>query len=158
VIFGHAGDAHVHVNPLVDLGRATWRDGVAAVLDEVVALTARLGGTLSGEHGDGRLRAPLADRVWTADATTLFALVKLAFDPSGVLNPGVKIALPGQRALEDIKYDPALPPLPEAARAALATVYAERAYHRFRLDLLEQADGGRGTPQASVGERTVEGE
>ncbi|MFL5578796.1 MAG: FAD-binding oxidoreductase [Gemmatimonadaceae bacterium] len=158
VIFGHAGDAHVHVNPLVDLRQPRWRDQVAAVLDEVVALTARLGGTLSGEHGDGRLRAPLADRVWTSDATTLFALVKNAFDPTGILNPGVKIALPGQRALEDVKYDPALPPLPDAARAALATVYAERAYQRFRLDLLDGRGAGAAPTAAPPGERTVEDE
>ena len=87
-LFGHAGDAHVHVNPLVDVRRPGWRAQVDAVLDEVVALTARLGGTLSGEHGDGRLRAPLAERVWTRDATTLFELVKRAFDPQGLLNPG----------------------------------------------------------------------
>ena len=59
VIFGHAGDAHVHVNPLVDVGRADWRARVERILDEVVALTASLGGTLTGEHGDGRLRTPL---------------------------------------------------------------------------------------------------
>ncbi|HET6681162.1 MAG TPA: FAD-binding oxidoreductase, partial [Gemmatimonadaceae bacterium] len=57
VIFGHAGDAHVHVNPLVDVSREGWRERMESLLGDVVALTARLGGTLSGEHGDGRLRA-----------------------------------------------------------------------------------------------------
>ena len=66
VIFGHAGDAHVHVNPLVDVGEPDWRERVERMLDEVTALTARLGGTLTGEHGDGRLRAPLLARVWAA--------------------------------------------------------------------------------------------
>ena len=59
VIFGHAGDAHVHVNPLIDVSAPDWRARIEGLLDDVVALTARLGGTLSGEHGDGRLRAPL---------------------------------------------------------------------------------------------------
>ena len=53
VIFGHAGDAHVHVNPLVDVSRDGWRDRVAGILADVVDLTATLGGSLSGEHGDG---------------------------------------------------------------------------------------------------------
>jgi FAD/FMN-containing dehydrogenase len=139
VIFGHAGDAHVHVNPLVDVTRAGWRDDVRSLLDDVVALTARLGGTLAGEHGDGRLRTPLLARVWPEATRALHVRVKSAFDPAGVLNPGVIVPLAGQRAINDVKYDPALPPLPAAARAALTRVEGERAYARFRLALLEEA-------------------
>jgi len=137
VIFGHAGDAHVHVNPLVNTSQAGWRDDVEGLLDDIVALTARLGGTLAGEHGDGRLRTPLLDKVWPAEALRLFALVKLAFDPRGVLNPGVKVPLAAQRPLGDIKYDPELAALPADARAALDLVASERAYSRDRLSLLE---------------------
>ena len=136
VIFGHAGDAHVHVNPLVDVSESNWRDKVLGLLDDVVALTARLGGTLSGEHGDGRLRTPLLDRVWHKDALRAFALVKKAFDPANIFNPGVKVALPGQEPIEDIKYDPSLPPLPRAARAALDSVVKTRAYDQLRLSLI----------------------
>ena len=136
VIFGHAGDAHVHVNPLVDVSEPGWRDRIAAVLDEVVELTARLGGTLAGEHGDGRLRTPLLARVWPADATLLFELVKQSFDPAGLLNPGVKVPLLGQAPLDAIKYDPALEPLPAPVRAALDRVVRERAYAEFRLAMV----------------------
>ena len=139
VIFGHAGDAHVHVNPLVDLRDPAWRSRVEALLDEVTALAARLGGTLAGEHGDGRLRAPLLPRVWSGATLGRFAAVKHAFDPEGILNPGVKVATPGARAVECVKYDPSLPPLPADARAALARVERERAYARFRLELLAEA-------------------
>ena len=136
VIFGHAGDAHVHVNPLLDLRQADWREKVSGLLEDVVALTARLGGTLTGEHGDGRIRTPLLDRVWHKDAIRVFALVKKAFDPENVFNPGVKVPLPNQRAIGDIKYDPALPPLPEKARTALDSVVKARAYDQFRLSLI----------------------
>ena len=139
VIFGHAGDAHVHVNPLVDTSRADWRERVARILDATVALTASLGGTLTGEHGDGRLRTPLAPAVWSEDARARFARVKAAFDPLGILNPGVKIPVAGEAPLGDMKYDPALAPLPPAARAALERVDRERAYARFRLELLDDA-------------------
>src|SRR5690606_40511111 len=61
VIFGHAGDANLHVNPLVDVRAEGWIARLEAVLTEVAALVAGLGGTLSGEHGDGRLRAPLLE-------------------------------------------------------------------------------------------------
>ena len=139
VIFGHAGDAHVHVNPLLDTSRADWRECTSRILDATVALTASLGGTLTGEHGDGRLRTPLAPAVWSEDARARFARVKSAFDPLGILNPGVKIPLAGEAALGDIKYDPALGSLPSAARAALERVERERAYARFRLELLDDA-------------------
>jgi len=113
-----------------------WRARVDGLLADVTALTSRLGGTLSGEHGDGRLRTPLLDRVWTPGQLQRFAAIKAAFDPDALLNPGVKIALPGQRAVDVVKYDPALSAHPAAARAALDTVERERAYSRFRLDLL----------------------
>ena len=139
VIFGHAGDAHVHVNPLVNVTDPAWRSRIVALLDEVAALTARLGGTLSGEHGDGRLRAPLLPRVWSGEALAHFAAVKRAFDPDDLLNPGAKLATPGEHAVEQVKYDPALPPLPGEARQVLAIVERDRAYARSRLELLEAA-------------------
>lgn len=146
VIFGHAGDAHVHVNPLIDVSLPDWREHVERLLDSVVSLAASLGGTLTGEHGDGRLRTPLLPRVWPPRAIDDFATIKRAFDPNGIWNPGVKV--PGSReagtgkretGIGDIKYDPSLPPLPEAARAALDLVERDRAYSRFRLDLLDEA-------------------
>ncbi|MFL5529291.1 MAG: FAD-binding oxidoreductase [Gemmatimonadaceae bacterium] len=136
VIFGHAGDAHVHVNPLIDTSHDDWRKKVSGLLDDVVALTARLGGTLTGEHGDGRIRTPLLSRVWHKDALLAFGLVKKAFDPANIFNPGVKVALSGQSPLTDIKYDPSLAPLPGMARAALDDVVRDRAYDRFRLSLI----------------------
>ena len=136
VMFGHAGDAHVHVNPLIDVSQPDWRDKVSRLLEDVVALTARLGGTLAGEHGDGRIRTPLLNRVWHKEAIRTFGLVKKAFDPANIFNPGVKVPLKDQKAIGDIKYDPALPPLPEKARAALDDVVRARAYDRFRLSLI----------------------
>jgi FAD/FMN-containing dehydrogenase len=136
VIFGHAGDAHVHVNPLIDVRVPEWREQVEGLLGEVTSLVASLGGTLAGEHGDGRLRAPLASRTWGGEAVDLFASVKRAFDPEGVFNPGVKVPLDGQRAIEEVKYDPSIPPLAADARDALDAIERERGYARFRLSLV----------------------
>ena len=135
-IFGHAGDAHIHVNPLVDMRDPHWRDRVETILREVAALTRQLGGTLTGEHGDGRLRAPLLAELRGPTAMALFGRVKAAFDPNGILNPGVKLPLPGQRPVEAVKYDPALAPLPPEARDALDRVSRERLYATHRLSLL----------------------
>lgn len=141
-IFGHAGDGHVHVNPLIDVRENDWRSRTMALLTEVTSLVKTLGGTLSGEHGDGRLRAPLLPAVWahgcrTSPALELYRAVKAAFDPEGLLNHGVKIASPGQEPLGDIKYDPALQPLPQRARRALDAMMDVRGYATPRLDLLE---------------------
>ncbi len=100
VVFGHAGDGNVHVNPLVDVERSGWRDRVRTILEETAALVSDLGGTLSGEHGDGRVRAPFLERVWGSTAADAFRRVKETLDPDGILNPGVVIPLVGQDPLE----------------------------------------------------------
>jgi FAD/FMN-containing dehydrogenase len=134
VIFGHAGDGHVHVNPLVDVTLVDWRERVENLLDDVTGLVAALGGTLAGEHGDGRIRTPLLGRVWDAVKLNEFAKIKRKYDPAGLLNPGVKIG--GTKGIGAIKYDPDLPALPAGAAAALRQVERERAYARFRIEML----------------------
>ena len=136
VIFGHAGDSHVHVNPLIDVRSPEWRATVCTILDEVTSLAATLGGTLTGEHGDGRLRTPLLERVWDARSVELFALVKRAFDPQNIFNPGVKVPT-GAPSIGDVKYDPTLPPLPLEARTALDTIERDRAWSNFRLSMID---------------------
>ena len=136
VIFGHAGDGHAHVNALIDVKDPDWRARAELLVRDVTNLVASLGGTLAGEHGDGRLRAPLMDRIWSPSALQGFAATKQAFDPDGILNPGVIIAAAGSRPLEDVKYDPALPHLPPAARAALDKIVRDKAWNTPRLSLL----------------------
>lgn len=133
VIFGHAGDAHAHVNPLVDTYATGWRDRVHGILDGACELTAKLGGTLAGEHGDGRLRAPLLSRVWSLEARGAFAHVKDAADPSGVLNPGCKVARDGDVPFDALRHDPEAPALPPEAAAVLADIERTRDWGRDRL-------------------------
>ena len=140
VIFGHAGDAHVHVNALVDVRDEDWCDRVRLLFHNVVALTSALGGTLAGEHGDGRWRTPALDQLWPAAALALFERIKAIFDPAGILNPGVKVRPLASDLFARIKYDPALPPLPEEARAVLSRVERERAYDVPRLEMLSSPE------------------
>jgi FAD/FMN-containing dehydrogenase len=106
VIFGHAGDGNVHVNPFVDVSDPHWKPRVRATLEAVVELVSSLGGTLSGEHGDGRLRAPFLERIWTPRLVTGFKMVKDALDPRGVLNPGVVLPVWGQDPLAGFEPKP----------------------------------------------------
>jgi len=70
--------------------------------------------------------------------------VKRAFDPDAILNPGAKLASAGEHAIEQVKYDPELPPLAGDARRVLATVERDRAYARSRLELLADAHAASG--------------
>jgi hypothetical protein len=91
--------------------------------------------------------------VWSGDALAHFATVKRAFDPDDLFNPGAKIATPGEHAVEQVKYDPALPELPGSARQALSIVERDRAYARSRLELLAAHAAGpaRAEPDEDAG-------
>lgn len=138
VIFGHAGDANVHVNALVDVRVAGWKDRLGALYAEVTELTARLGGTASGEHGDGRLRTPMLDRFWPPAALALFADIKTIFDAAERLNPGVKCWRPNVAPWGEVKYDVSLPAPTRRAQQVLERVSKERAYDRSRLEMLDE--------------------
>jgi FAD/FMN-containing dehydrogenase len=134
VIFGHAGDGHVHVNLLPRVGRAGWEQGVAGVLEEVSDAVLRLGGTPSGEHGDGRLRASLLQRTYGDEIVGLFRRVKLAFDPLGILAPGV-ILPSGEPAITRLKVGRQAIPIPDDIARALREIERTGGYGRCRLEL-----------------------
>ena len=86
-IFGHAGNGNVHVMPLLDPHDGTFQSRMAAMAEDAFELTWSLGGTITGEHGDGILRAPYLERQYPK-AYAVMARVKHAMDPTGILNPG----------------------------------------------------------------------
>jgi glycolate oxidase subunit GlcD len=89
--WGHAGDGNVHATFLLDPGDEGERERAAAAAEELFDLALELGGTLSGEHGLGRLKAHrLADQLDPA-TLALQRAVKAALDPKGLLNPGAKL-------------------------------------------------------------------
>ena len=137
VIFGHAGDGHVHVNLLPELARAGWESEVAALLDEVTGEIVRLGGTPSGEHGDGRLRASLLQRVYGAEIVDLFRRVKSAFDPHGILNPGV-IVPDGAAPIARLKAGDGAVALPPDIAAGLREIERSGGYGAARLTLADR--------------------
>jgi FAD/FMN-containing dehydrogenase/Fe-S oxidoreductase len=90
IIFGHAGSGHVHVNLLMEPQSKEHNAKFLPICEEVADLVASLKGTLSGEHGDGILRAAWVRRIF-GELVPVFEKVKQAFDPKGILNPGKKI-------------------------------------------------------------------
>lgn len=90
-LWGHAGDANLHMQPFLDLGKVGDRQKVFKLMDEYYGMVRRLGGGLAAEHGDGRLRAPYLEEFSGKDIYALYKAVKNIFDPRGILNTGVKI-------------------------------------------------------------------
>ena len=91
VPYGHFGDGCVHIRidfPLDDPG---GHDMFRNFLVEAATLVSSLGGSLSGEHGDGRARSELLPLMYSDKAIDLFAQVKGVFDPDDLLNPGVLV-------------------------------------------------------------------
>lgn len=121
-VFGHAGDAHVHVNAQPDVARPGWRAAVRGLFDDVTALVARLGGTPSGEHGDGRLRAGVLARFFGAAGVATFRALKRAYDPLTILNPGVIIPATDWDPLSDLKVGADAAPIPGDIAARLREI------------------------------------
>jgi len=90
-VWGHAGDANLHVQPLLDLGQVGDRQKVFKMMDEYYHMVIALGGSTSGNHNDGRIRGAYLERLYGPEAYQLFLKVKQIFDPYGTLNPGVKV-------------------------------------------------------------------
>jgi FAD/FMN-containing dehydrogenase len=138
VLFGHVGDGNLHVNLLPDVTRPGWEARIAAIFADVTAAVGRLGGTLSGEHGDGRLRAHALASVFGEEIVELFRLVKGAFDPWGILNPGVKLPTADERPFGALKVGSAAAPIPADIEARLRLVERDAGYGVARLDLVEE--------------------
>lgn len=92
-IWGHAGDANLHMQPFLDLGNVGDRQAVFKLMDEFYEMVIAMGGSTAGEHGDGRIRAPYLKDMFGPEMYELFAQVKKIFDPHNILNPGVKIGV-----------------------------------------------------------------
>jgi FAD/FMN-containing dehydrogenase len=112
-IFGHAGDGHVHVNALPDVTRPGWEGGVRGLFDEVTEAQRNLGGTPSGEHGIGRLRAGVLERFLGADVMRLFARLQRAYDPRSIFNPGVILPSADWSPLAHLKVGTGAAPIPD---------------------------------------------
>jgi FAD/FMN-containing dehydrogenase/Fe-S oxidoreductase len=87
LLYGHFGDGCVHIR--IDFPLADHPGRLRTFLTEAAHLVAGYGGSLSGEHGDGRARGELLPIMYSREAIDAFAAFKRLFDPDGLLNPGI---------------------------------------------------------------------
>lgn len=90
-IWGHGGNANLHVQPVLDLSMLGDRQKIFRLMDDYYNMVVEMGGSTSGQNNDGRIRGPYLERVFGPEAYDLFGKIKAIFDPFGILNPGVKL-------------------------------------------------------------------
>jgi len=86
--FGHAGDGLLHIRPYLDLSDPTDVEKMRSMANEVFSLAWLLGGTISGEHAEGLVRAAFVRRQYGDEYYELLCKIKKIFDPDGLMNPG----------------------------------------------------------------------
>ncbi len=91
VPYGHFGDGCVHVRIDFELGDSGGRGRFREFVEHAADLVASYGGSMSGEHGDGRARSELLSRMYSPQAIALMQQAKRILDPQNLLNPGVLV-------------------------------------------------------------------
>jgi len=86
--YGHAGDGELHIRPYLDLAEKGDVAKMLAIANDVFSLAWSLGGTISGEHADGLVRAAFLRRQYGDEFYELLCKIKNIFDPDGLMNPG----------------------------------------------------------------------
>jgi FAD/FMN-containing dehydrogenase/Fe-S oxidoreductase len=88
VHYAHAGSGELHLRPILNLKLEEHRRLFRVIATEVARLVKRYGGSLSGEHGDGRLRGEFLPSMVGKKNYALFREIKHTWDPAGLFNPG----------------------------------------------------------------------
>jgi FAD/FMN-containing dehydrogenase/Fe-S oxidoreductase len=107
VHYGHAASGELHLRPILNLKLEEHQKLFRIIGTEIAQLTKRFGGSLSGEHGDGRLRGEFLPLMVGEKNYALFRAIKRAWDPGGVFNPGKITDTPPMDA--SLRYKPDQP-------------------------------------------------
>ena len=86
--FGHAGDGELHLRPYLDLSEPGDVQKMRAIANDVFSLAWSLGGSISGEHADGLVRAAFVRQQYGDEFYEVLCKIKSIFDPDGLMNPG----------------------------------------------------------------------
>ncbi len=119
--YAHAGPGVLHIRPLINTKTVEGVETMESIADAVTDLVVKYGGSVSGEHGDGRARTQWNEKLYGADLWETFQELKSAFDPDWLLNPGQVVGVDAaavesgekpERArtvdmTENLRFDPA---------------------------------------------------
>lgn len=103
VYYAHAGAGEIHLRPILNLKDKTDRQVLFDITEASAKLVKKYNGALSGEHGDGRLRAQFLPMMLGDQNYDLFKRIKQTWDPDNVFNPGKIVDAPQMN--ESLRYD-----------------------------------------------------
>jgi len=115
--FGHAGDGELHLRPFLDLSDPADVEKMRAIANDVFSLAWSLGGSISGEHADGLVRAAFVRKQYGDEYYELLCRIKNIFDPDGLMNPGKIINSDPDVMVKNLRR--AHKPLPERMKTDL---------------------------------------
>ena len=121
-VFGHAAHGQLHIRPLLDLSSPEDIQRLEQLAGDLYEKVWLLGGTISGEHGDGLSRTPYTTQQH-GPLINVFRELKRLFDPAGVLNPGKVLPIPGAHLTQHLR--PVSPPERTLKRIATTTAPGE---------------------------------
>ena len=120
VHYAHAGAGEIHLRPILNLKTKEGNQQFRDVAWDIAELVKRYRGSLSGEHGDGRLRAEFLERMVGSKNYLLLKEIKRLWDPNGIFNPGKIVDAPPMN--EQLRYEPE-PYQPGHATREIETIF-----------------------------------
>lgn len=104
VYYAHASVGVLHMRPELNFKDPRDIQRARGIAEDIADLVNQFQGSLSGEHGDGRIRGPFVERALGSEVYALLRTIKHAFDPQGLMNPGVIVDAPPME--QDWRYYP----------------------------------------------------
>lgn len=131
VHYAHAGSGEIHLRPILNLKTEKGNQLFRTIAEEIAVLVKKYQGSLSGEHGDGRLRGEFIEKMIGPANFNLLRQVKQAWDPQHIFNPNKIVDTPGMNTM--LRYEPG------QQTPAFKTVF--RYYNQDVLQHAEQCNG-----------------
>jgi Fe-S oxidoreductase len=103
VYYAHAGAGEIHLRPVLNLKTTAGREDFFRITRDVAVLVKKYRGSLSGEHGDGRVRAPFLPDMLGPEVYQMLVDLKRVFDPQNLFNPGKIVEAPPMN--EGLRYE-----------------------------------------------------
>ena len=104
VHYAHAGSGEIHLRPIINLKTVEGNQLFRAIAEEIATLVKKYNGSLSGEHGDGRLRGEFIPQMVGERNYALFKEIKATWDPQHIFNPGKIVDTPPMNT--QLRYTP----------------------------------------------------
>ncbi|MEJ7589561.1 MAG: FAD-linked oxidase C-terminal domain-containing protein, partial [Ferruginibacter sp.] len=104
VHYAHAGSGEIHLRPIINLKTVEGNQLFRAIAEEIAVLVKKYNGSLSGEHGDGRLRGEFIKHMVGDKNYELLKLIKRSWDPGNILNPNKIVDTPSMNTM--LRYTP----------------------------------------------------